>query len=110
MRKCGIVQIEKLHYKGNTDNPITKFCERNKNVHELANRLKHRQYLENDNYLLYAEFFNVLSEGYNSDETKVHVKLDDIQGSLMKYHKDLIGLAKELLIPIHKSISNAFID
>ena len=73
-------------------------------------RLKHRQYLENDNYLLYAEFFNVLSEGYNSDETKVHVKLDDIQGSLMKYHKDLIGLAKELLIPIHKSISNAFID
>jgi predicted HAD superfamily hydrolase len=110
LRKCGIVQIEKLHYKGKTDNPITNFCERNKNVHELANRLKHRQYLENDNYLLYAEFFNVLSEGYNSDETKVHVKLDDIQGSLMKYHKDLIGLAKELLIPIHKSISNAFID
>lgn len=110
LRGCGIGQIEKLYYSGNKENPITKFNERNKDVHELANRLKHRQYIENDNYLLYAEFFNIVSEGYNSDETKVHIKLNDIQAMLMKYHKEIIELAKELLTPIHESITNAFID
>lgn len=105
---CRIEQIEKRHYKGNKDNPITLFNERYKNVHELANRLKHRQYIENDNYLLYAEFFNVISEGYNSDDTKVHVKLNNIQTMLMNYHKDIIELAKGLLIPIHNSIENSF--
>jgi hypothetical protein len=108
LQKCGIRQIEKRYYNGNKDNPITKFYERNRDVLELANRLKHRQYIENDNYLLYAEFFNVVSEGYDSEKTKVHIKLDLIQTMLMRYHKDIINLAKDLLTPIHKSISNTF--
>lgn len=108
LRGCGIGQIEKLYYNGSKDNPITNFNKRNKEAHELANRLKHRQYVENDNYLLYAEIFNVTSEGYNSDESKVRVKLDHIQAMMMRYHKDIIELAKELLIPIHESISNCF--
>lgn len=110
LRSCEIKKIEKLYYNGNRDNPVTNFNRRNKNVHELANRLKHRQYIENDNYLLYAEFFNVVSEGYNSDDTKVHVKLDKIQDLLLRYHRDIIELAKELLIPIHESIANEFGD
>lgn len=108
LRSCEIKQIEKLYYHGNRDNPVTNFNQRNKNVHELANRLKHRQYVENDNYLLYAEFFNVISEEYNSDDTKVHVKLGTIQTMLVDYHKDIIELAKDILIPIHDSITNAF--
>ena len=105
---CKISKIQERLYNNQSNNPITEFNKRNIKIHDLANRLKHRQYIENDNYLLYAEFFNVVSEGYNSDGTKVHVKLDDIQAMLMRYHKDIIELAKELLIPIHNSITNAF--
>ena len=39
---------------------------------------------------------------------KVHVKLNNIQTMLMNYHKDIIELAKGLLIPIHNSIENSF--
>lgn len=105
---CKISKIQERLYNNQSNNPITEFYKRNQEAHDLANRLKHRQYIENDNYLLYAEFFNVTSEGYNSDVTKVHVILDNIQTMLMRYHKDIIELAKELLIPIHDSITNAF--
>ena len=33
-------------------------------------------------------------------------RLADIQTLLMNYHKDIIQLAKDLLIPIHNEISN----
>ena len=94
------------------DNPITKqlveFDAKHKEIHDLANRLKHRQYIENDNYLLYAEAFNVVADGYNSDKTKYHKRLAEIQSDLMTYHQDIIQLAKDLLIPIHNEISNLF--
>lgn len=106
--ECKISKIQERLYNNQSNNPITEFNERNKEVHDLANRLKHRQYIENDNYLLYAEFFNIVADGYNSDETKLHKKLVDIQSKLVEYHKEIIQLAKVLLIPIHTSISNVF--
>jgi len=36
--------------------------------------------------------------------------LSDIQSMLVKYHKDIIELAKDMLIPIRNSISNEFSD
>jgi len=103
---CKLSQIQKRLYNNQEDNPISKFNKRNHEVHDLANRLKHRQYIENDNYLLYAEALNVVSDGYNSDVTKFHKKLSDIQSKLVDYHKDIIRLAKEILLPIYNSISN----
>lgn len=103
---CKLPQIQKLLYNNQEHNPISDFNKRNHEVHDLANRLKHRQYIENDNYLLYSEALNVVSDGYNSDATKFHKKLADIQSKLVNYHKDIIGLAKEILLPIHNSISN----
>lgn len=102
------IEIKELLYGNNAVNPISQFDELHHYVHDLANRLKHRHYIENDNYLLYAEFFNVVADGYYSDATKHHVKLDKIQSELLEYHKDIIRLAKDLLIPIHESISNWF--
>lgn len=108
LNKCRLSKIKESLYDNDAENPISQFNEQHHFVHDLANRLKHRHYIENDNYLLYAEFFNVVADGYNSDVTKHHVKLDKIQVELVKYHKDIIQLAKDLLIPIHKSISNMF--
>ena len=34
---------------------LKDFVDQHTEVHDLANRLKHRQYIENDNYLLYAD-------------------------------------------------------
>ena len=48
-------QITKRLYDGDINNPICLFNSRNIEVHDLANRLKHRQYLENDSYILYGE-------------------------------------------------------
>lgn len=106
LHDCKLSQIKKLLYNNQENNPISVFYTRNKEVLDLANRLKHRQYIENDNYLLYAEALNVVSEGYDSDTTRFRMKLADIQSKLVDYHKNIIKLAKELLIPIHNSISN----
>ena len=106
LQDCKLSQITKRLYDGDTNNPISQFNNRNKKVHDLANRLKHRQYLENDSYILYGEALNVLAHGYNSDDTKHHVKLSEIQSMLIDYHKDIIKLAKEILSPIRCSISN----
>jgi hypothetical protein len=89
---------------------LIDFIERNTEVHDLANRLKHRQYIENYNYLLYAEYFNVETECYNSEVTRYRKRLTDIQSLLMDYHRETIQLAKDLLIPIHNSITNLFVD
>ena len=107
---CKISQIQKKLYNNLSDNPISEFDKDHKEVHDLANRLKHRQYIENDSYLLYAEVFSIVADGYNSDMTKFHKKLSDIQSVLMEYHKDIIKLAKEILIPIYNSISNLFVE
>ena len=106
LQDCKLSQITKRLYDGDINNPICLFNSRNIEVHDLANRLKHRQYLENDSYILYGEALNVLANGYNSDDTKHHVKLSDIQLMLIDYHKDIIKLAKEILSPIRCSISN----
>lgn len=108
LRKCKISMIKRLLYKNKIDNPFSVFEERHKKVLDYANRLKHRQYLENSSYILYEEFFNVVKGDYNSDKTKKHVNLSDIQVLLIEFHKDIIRLAKELLIPIHDSLSNMF--
>ena len=108
LNRCRLSKIKELIYKNDDNNPISEFDKSHHYVHDLANRLKHRHYIENDNYLLYAEFFNVVADGYNSDVTKHHEKLEKIQVELVKYHKDIIQLAKDLLIPIHYSISNMF--
>ena len=108
LNRCRLTKIKELLYNNSDENPISQFDKHHHYVHDLANRLKHRHYIENDNYLLYAEPFNVVAEGYNSDVTKHHIKLNKIQSELLKYHKDIIQLAKEFLIPIHDSISNLF--
>lgn len=107
---CKISKIEERLYNNKSNNPITEFNDRNKDIHNMANRLKHRQYIENDNYLLYAEAFNVVSEGYDSNVTRFRKKLSEIQSELVDYHKDIIQLSKDLLVPIHKSISNVFCE
>ncbi|UPS45434.1 hypothetical protein M1D30_04470 [Prevotella sp. E15-22] len=108
LRRCKISQIKKLLYQNKDDNPISNFEKRHKEVLDLANRLKHRQYLENSSYILYEEFFNVVKGKYNSDETKKHVDLNKIQDLLIVFHKDIIQMAKELLVPIHDTLSNQF--
>ena len=108
LRKCKISKIKELLYENNDDNPITIFEKRHKEELDLANRLKHRQYFENSSYILYEEFFNVVKGNYNSDDTKKHVDLSKIQDLLINYHKDIIQLARELLVPIHDSLSNQF--
>ncbi len=106
LNKCRLSKIKELLYKNDKNNPISEFDINHNHVHDLANRLKHRQYIENDNYLLYAEAFNVVADGYNSETSRHHEKLSKIQIELVKYHKDIIQLAKDLLIPIRDSISN----
>ncbi len=108
LRKCKISKIIELLYQNLENNPISKFEKRHKKVLDLANRLKHRQYFENSSYILYEEFFNVVKGNYNSDETKKRVRLSDIQIWLIDFHKDIISLARELLVPIHNSLSNQF--
>ena len=110
LSKCMATEIMKRLDDDQIKKQLTDFVDRNTEVHDLANRLKHRQYIENDNYLLYAEGLNVLADGYDSDVTRYRKKLADIQSLLMNYHKDIIQLAKDLLIPIHNSISNLFIS
>lgn len=105
---CNIKKIKEKLYENKNDNPISDFKRRHKKVLDYANRLKHRQYLENSSYILYEEFFNVVKGNYNSDKTKKHVNLSNIQKWLIDFHKDIISLAKELLIPIHDSLSNEF--
>ena len=108
LRKCKISKIKELLYKNNDDNPISVFEKRHTKVLDLANRLKHRQYFENSSYILYEEFFNVVKGNYNSDDTKKRVNLSEIQVLLINFHKDIIQLAKEILVPIHDSLSNEF--
>lgn len=108
LRKCQISKIKELLYQNKDDNFISNFEKRHKEVLDLANRLKHRQYLENSSYILYEEFFNVVKGNYNSDDTKKRVNLSKIQDLLINFHKDIIQLAKELLVPIHDSLSNEF--
>ena len=108
LRRCKISKIKKLLYENNDDNPISIFEKRHKKELDLSNRLKHRQYFENSSYILYEEFFNVVKGNYNSDDTKKRVNLSDIQDLLIGFHKDIIQLARELLVPIHDSLSNQF--
>ena len=109
LSKCMVTEIMKRLDDDQIKQHLKDFVDQHTEVHDLANRLKHRQYIENDNYLLYAEGLNVLADGYDSDVTRYRKKLADIQSLLMNYHKDIIQLAKDLLIPIHNSISNLFI-
>ena len=107
LHKCRISKIKELLYQ-DKDNPISDFEKRHKEELDLANRLKHRQYFENSSYILYEEFFNVVKGNYNSDDTKKRVDLCKIQDLLIGFHKDIIQLSKELLVPIHDSLSNQF--
>lgn len=110
LSKCMATEIMKRLDDDQIKQHLKDFVDQHTEVHDLANRLKHRQYIENDNYLLYAEGLNVLADGYNSDVTRYRKRLADIQTLLMNYHKDIIQLAKDLLIPIHNEISNLFIS
>lgn len=103
---CTPKTLIKRLYLGNQDNLISHFANTNDFVLDLANRLKHRQFVENDSYLLYAEVLNAKDGEYCSDDTVFRIKLNDLQDQLVTFHKNLVALAKELLIPIHESISN----
>ena len=109
LSKCMETEIVKRLDNDQIKQQLKDFLDRNTEVHDLANRLKHRQYIENENYILYTEGLNVVAEGYDSDVTRYRKRLADIQSLLMNYHKDIIQLAKDLLLPIHNSISNLFI-
>ena len=106
LKKCDIILIKSSLYNGDDRNPLSAFKKKHKYVFDIAKGLKHRQYISNDSYLLYAEAFEVTDGDYNSKDTMVHVDLEVLQEELMAFHKDIIALAKELLIPIHKSIDN----
>lgn len=110
LSKCQATEVVKRLDNERIKKQLIDFIERNTEVHDLANRLKHRQYIENYNYLLYAEYFNVETECYNSEVTRYRKRLTDIQSLLMDYHRETIQLAKDLLIPIHNSITNLFVD
>lgn len=104
--KCNIDKVKTMLYNGSDNNPLSFFKKLHKYIFEIADGLKHRQFISNDSYLLYAEAFDVIDGDYNSKGTMVHVNLEVLQEELMAFHKDIIALAKELLIPIHKSIDN----
>lgn len=106
LKKCDIILIKSSLYNGDDNNPLSTFKKKHKYVFNIAKALKHRQYISNDSYLLYAEAFEVTDGDYSSKDTMVHVDLKVLQEELMTFHKDIIALAKELLIPIHKSIDN----
>jgi hypothetical protein len=108
LSKCQTSEVVKRLDNEQIKKQLKDFIERNTEVHDLANRLKHRQYIENYNYMLYAEVFNVETEGYNSEVTRYRKRLKDIQSMLMDYHREIIQLAEDLLIPIHNSIINLF--
>lgn len=106
IRECNIKEVRIRLYAGDSHNPMNLFKDKHKYVFDIADGLKHRQFISNDSYLLYAEAFDVTDGDYNSKDTMVHVNLIVLQEELMAFHKDIIALAKELLIPIHKSIDN----
>lgn len=106
LKMCDIIFIKSSLYNGDEQNPLSIFKKNHKYVFDVAKGLKHRQFISNDSYLLYAEAFDVINGDYNSKDTMVHVNLEVLQEELMEFHKDIIALAKELLIPIHKSIYN----
>lgn len=106
LKKCDIILIKSSLYNGDDHNPLSTFKKKHKYVFDIAKGLKHRQYISNDSYLLYAEAFEVTDSDYSSKDTMVHVDLKVLQEELMTFHKDIIALAKELLIPIHNSIDN----
>ena len=108
LSKCMETEIVKHLDNDQIKQQLKDFLDRNTEVHDLANRLKHRQYIENENYILYTEGLNVVAEGYDSDITRYRKRLADIQSLLMNYHKDIIQLAKDLLLPIHNSITDLF--
>ncbi|MBQ0118215.1 MAG: hypothetical protein KBS42_00380 [Bacteroidales bacterium] len=98
--------ILKRVFNGDESNIYTQFKNKHSIVIEWANNLKHRQFLENDTYLQYLEMWDVEEEKYHSDETKKHIHLEDLQSKLIAYHKDIIDLAKNLLIPIREDLNS----
>lgn len=106
LKACKPNEVINKLYSNDKNNPISQFVSANDYVLDLANRLKHRQFVENDTYLLYAEEFTIKDGEYNSEETVYHIRLDDLQGQLVAFHKNLVVLAKKMLVPIHDSISN----
>lgn len=110
LRECDIKKVRTLLYNGEENNPISLFKKSHKYVFDVADGLKHRQYVANENYLLYAEAFTIQQTDYCSDETKVNVRLKELQTKLITFHKDIIALAKTILIPIHDSIDNILQD
>lgn len=104
--ECNIDKLKTKLYNGNDNNPLSIFKKSHKYVFEIADGLKHRQFISGDSYLLYAEAFDVIDGEYNSKNTMVHVNLKVLQEELMAFHKDIVALAKELLVPIRQSIDN----
>lgn len=104
MRACNIGKIVDKLYHGIYQNPISRFKKENDYILDLANKLKHRQFIENDSYYLYAEAFVLNEEDYNSDDTMTHISLNELQLKLIDYHHNIIRLSKDLLLPIREAI------
>lgn len=108
LKECNIKLVRERLYKGNENNSISLFKKNHKIVFDVADGLKHRQFISNDSYLLYGEAFRITTKEYNSADTKVYADLEDLQNKLIVFHKDIIVLAKEILIPIKNTIENLF--
>jgi len=106
LRGCNINNVKQKFYGNDENNPMSLFKKEKKYIFDVADGLKHRQYISNDSYLLYAEAFNLEQQDYCSNDTMVHVKLTELQSELLSFHKGIIELAKNILIPIHESIDN----
>lgn len=63
LEDCNICKIRETLYNGDMNNPVSQFKKNNSFIFDIANRLKHRQFIENDSYLLYAEVFYYQKRG-----------------------------------------------
>lgn len=104
--KCKDKKVVGKLYLNDQQNPISLFKARHHYILEIANGLKHRQYISNDSYLLYGEAYALNSQGYCSNETIRHVNLEELQDKLLLFHSDIVALSKELLTPICNCIVN----
>lgn len=104
---CSYKKIVDKLYK-DADNPFKSFKEEYDDILDLANALKHRLFVSSDIFDLYGEILISKKEDYHSEETKKECKLLELQSKLMNFHKDLIKIAKEILIPIKENLKESF--
>lgn len=105
VEKCNIKSLCDEINDENLTSSLKSFKKKHKYVFDLAKRLKHRQFVENDSYLLYREAFDLITDNYDSTKTTFKVNLPDLQKRLIEFHNELVDLAERILQPIYETLN-----